>query len=106
MEKKQAEVEEQGEEKRVTPLKQRLAVIGRRRDPSRADLPHSAVKVRRWDDSPGGGASRGRAGAAAAVPVSGRKPREFGCIVTPLLGTLIRFLSAPPWDYFSTSRGR
>lgn len=75
-------------------------MIGRGRYPSGAGHPHSAVKVRRRDYGPGGGARRGRAGAAAAAPVSGRKLREFGCVVTPLLGFLIRLLSAPPWDYF------
>lgn len=94
---KPAEVEEQEEEKTVTSPR---AVIGRRRCPFRAGHPHSAVKVRRQDDSPGGGARRGRASAAAAVPVSGRKLREFGCVVTLLLRSLIRLLSDPHWDYF------
>lgn len=48
----------------------------------------------------GGGARRGRASAAAAAPVSGRKLREFGCVVTLLLRSLIRLLSDPHWDYF------
>lgn len=52
----------------------------------------------------GGGARRGRAGAAAAVatPVSDRKLRESGRSVTLLLGALTRLHLAPPRDYSST----